>query len=153
MLRFSHLLLVQQDFTPKIMVLSTSSFCFNFTHFNLTHSVLYLNYINWREIESSAEAFKLQGFQESELRCQISKVFSASKYSRSLLQWHPGERPKSVTGREWLILCHCKQLNFTIRLEIGKSEKCHLNQMALYCVTVSNWILLQGVPKLVLQLC
>ena len=58
--------------------------------------------------------------------------------SGSLLQWHPRERPKSVTVREWLILCHCKQLNFTIRLEIGKSEKCHCSQMALYCVTVTS---------------
>ena len=58
-------------------------------------------------------------------------------YSRSMLQGHPQERPKSVTVREWLILCHCKQLNFTIKLEIGKSEQCHCNQMALYYVTVS----------------
>ena len=62
------------------------------------------------------------------------------KYSRSLLQWHPWERPKSVTVREWLILCHCNQLNFTPRLEMGKSEKCHCNQMALYCVTVTSVI-------------
>ena len=34
--------------------------------------------------------------------------------------------------------CHCKQLNFTIRLEIGKSQECHCNQMALYCVTVTS---------------
>ena len=60
-------------------------------------------------------------------------------YSRSLLQWHPREQPKSVTVREWLILCHCKQLNFIIRLEIGKSETCHCIQLALYCVTVSNF--------------
>ena len=67
---------------------------------------------------------------------KLSFLAWVCRYSRSLLQWHPRERPKSVTVREWLILCHCKQLNFTIRLEIGKSEKCHCNQMALYCVTV-----------------
>ena len=49
-----------------------------------------------------------------------------------------GNGQKSVTVSEWLILCHCKHLNFTIRLEIGKSEKCHCNQMALYCVTVTS---------------
>ena len=27
-----------------------------------------------------------------------------------------GNQSKSVTVREWLILCHCNQLNFTIRL-------------------------------------
>ena len=41
-----------------------------------------------------------------------------SWYSGSLLQWHPREPLKSVTVREWLILCHCNQLNFII--QIGK---------------------------------
>ena len=68
----------------------------------------------------------------------LSIGLKLSFYSRSLLQWHHRERPKSVTVRERLILCHCKQLNFTTRLEIGKSEKCHCNQMALYCVTVTS---------------
>ena len=47
--------------------------------------------------------------------CNRHAETSAKKswYSRSLLQWHPQEWPKSVTVREWLILCHCKQLNFT----------------------------------------
>ena len=66
------------------------------------------------------------------------RFLDSRKYSRSLLQWHPRERPKSVTVREWLLQCHCKQLNFTIRLEIGKSEKCHCIQLALYCVPVTS---------------
>ena len=50
----------------------------------------------------------------------------------------PSGNRKSVTVREWLILCHCNQLNFTKDWEIGKSEKCHCKQMALYCVTVTS---------------
>ena len=71
---------------------------------------------------------------------QVSPTISDQfqEYSGSLLQWHPRELPKSVTISKCLILCHCKQLEFTIRLEIGKSEKCDCNQMALYCVTVTS---------------
>ena len=36
------------------------------------------------------------------------------------------------------MLCHSNQLNFTIDWEIGTSEKCHCNQMAPYCVTVTG---------------
>ena len=63
---------------------------------------------------------------------------SSTLMSHPEKQWHPLEWLKSVAVSEWLILCHCKQLNFTLRLEIGKSEKCHCNQMALYCVTVTS---------------
>ena len=44
----------------------------------------------------------------------------------------------TVTASKWLILCHFNQLNFTKDREIWTSEKCHCNQMALYCVTVTS---------------
>ena len=62
-----------------------------------------------------------------------------SIYRGSQFQWHPWEQPNSVTLREWLILCHCNQLKFTVDWEIGTLEKCPCNQMALYCVNVTDW--------------
>ena len=59
-------------------------------------------------------------------------------YRGSRLQWHPRERPKSVTVSKWHLLCHCNHLNFPIYWEFGTSEKCHCNQIALYSVTVTG---------------